>query len=78
MNIAMLLNPKCEISFLYSNDSVRQGLEQFRIHKYTAVPVLNEDGSYYGIVRDMDFLTYILESALFILFFLLNHFNRRL
>lgn len=62
MNIAMLLNPKCEISILYSSDSVRQGLEQFRIHKYTAVPVLNDDGSYYGIVRDMDFLTYILES----------------
>ncbi len=62
MNIAMLLNPKCELSFLYSNDSVRQGLEQFRIHKYTAVPVLNDDGSYYGIIRDKEFLTYILES----------------
>ena len=62
MNIAMLLNPKCEISFLFSNYSVRQGLEQFRVHKYTAVPVLNDDGSYYGIVRDKDFLTYMLES----------------
>ncbi len=62
MNIAMLLNPKCEISFLYSNDTVRQGLEQFRVHKYTAVPVLNDDGSYYGIIRDKEFLMYVLES----------------
>ena len=62
MNIAMLLNPKCEISFLYSNDTVRQGLEQFRIHKYTAVPVLNDDGSYYGIIRDKEFLMYVLDS----------------
>lgn len=62
MNIAMLLNPKCEISFLYSNDTVRQGLEQFRDHKYTAVPVLNDDGSYYGIIRDKEFLMYVLDS----------------
>ncbi len=62
MNIAMLLNPKCEISFLYSNDTVRQGLEQFRVHKYTAVPVLNDDGSYYGIIRDKEFLMYVLDS----------------
>ena len=62
MNIAMLLNPKCDISFLNSNDSVRQGLEKFKIHKYTAVPVLNDDGSYFGIISDKDFLTHILHS----------------
>lgn len=62
MNIAMLLNPKCDIAYLNEDDSVRQGLEKFRIHKYSAVPVLNDEGKYFSVVRDKDFLTYILQN----------------
>lgn len=65
MNIAMLLNPKVEIAYLYADDSVRQGLEKFKIHKYSAVPVLNSDGQYFSIVRDQDFLSYIIENNIY-------------
>lgn len=62
MNIAMLLSPKCDVSYMNKDDTVRQGLEKFRIHKYTAVPVLENDGTYYGVVRDKDFLTHIVDK----------------
>ncbi len=65
MNIAMLLNPKCDIKYLINDDSVRQGFETFRVHGYSSVPVLNCDGTYYGIVSDKDFLSYIIENNIY-------------
>lgn len=62
MNIAMLLSPKCNISFLINENSVRKGIENFKVHGYSSVPVINKDGTYYGIVSDKDFLSYIIKS----------------
>ena len=42
MNIAKLMIPKVYTAFLHENDTIRQGLECFTIHGYTAIPVLNE------------------------------------
>ena len=42
MNIAMVMIPKVSTVFLHENDTVRQGLERFTVHGYTAIPVLNE------------------------------------
>lgn len=66
MNIAFLIKPKCETAFLYAQDSVRQGLEKMHYHRYTAIPVIREDGVYCGTITEGDFLWYILgrtESA---------------
>ena len=41
MNIAKIMIPKVSIAFLYENNTIRQGLERFTAHGYTAVPVLN-------------------------------------
>ena len=46
MNIAKLMIPKVSTAFLHENDTVRQGLERFTIHGYTAIPVLNERDQY--------------------------------
>ncbi len=62
MNIAMLLNPKCDIAYLENDDSIRQGLEKFKKYGYTAIPVISKDGSYYGIIRDKDFLLHLLKN----------------
>ena len=52
MNIAKLMIPKVSTAFLHENDTVRQGLERFTIHGYTAIPVLNEREQYIGSVTE--------------------------
>ena len=48
MNIIKIMIPKISTVFLHENDTVRQGLERFRAHGYTAIPVLNEEEQYVG------------------------------
>lgn len=44
MNIAKIMIPKVSTVFLHEKDTVRQGLECFMVHGYTAVPMLNDQG----------------------------------
>lgn len=59
----MLLIHKSEVDYLVSDLTVRQGLEKFRHHGFTAVPLLSREGTYLGTIRDKDFLMYILEKG---------------
>lgn len=56
MNIAAIMIPKVLTVFLHETDTIRQGLERFTVHGYTAVPVLNEQEQYIGSVTEGDFL----------------------
>ncbi len=38
--------PKISTVFLHEKDTIRQGLERFMVHGYTAVPVLNDQEQY--------------------------------
>ena len=60
MNIIKIMIPKISTVFLHENDTVRQGLERFRAHGYTAIPVLNEEEQYVGNVTEGDFIRHIL------------------
>lgn len=40
--------------------TIRQGLERFMVHGYTAVPVLNDQEQYIGSVTEGDFLRHLL------------------
>lgn len=62
INILKYLTPKSQVSCLNSEMSVRQGLEKFRAHGYTSVPVINEDGTYYGVISEGDFLWDIVNN----------------
>lgn len=61
--IIFLLTPKSSVAFIYSSCTLRQGLEKMRRYGYTAIPVINEDGSYAGTVSEGDFLWHILDSG---------------
>lgn len=61
MNVITLLMPKTQVAYLEEDDSIRQGLEKMRAHKYTAIPVLSKDGRYRGTVSEGDFLWHILD-----------------
>ncbi len=61
MNVISLLLPKTQVAYLEEDDSIRQGLEKMRAHRYTAIPVLSKDGHYIGTVSEGDFLWHIIE-----------------
>lgn len=56
MNVAFFIIPKSKTTYIYENNTLRQGLEKMRYHGYSAVPVLTKDGKYVGSVREGDFL----------------------
>lgn len=61
MNIISLLIPKENSAYIYDNYTVKQGLEDMKIHGYTAIPVLSKDGLYVGTVSEGDFLWNLLD-----------------
>lgn len=56
MNILFFLKPKAEVSYLYEDYSMRQGLEKLERSGYTAIPVINRQGEYVGTITEGDFL----------------------
>lgn len=56
MNIAFFLLPKLDVIHLTLQTTLRQTLEKMEYHRYTAVPILNEDGTYVGTVTEGDLL----------------------
>ncbi len=60
MNILYLLKIKNEISYIYDDNTIRQGLEKMKSHGYTAIPVITRDGDYVGTISEGDFLWHIL------------------
>ena len=59
MNIAFFLFPKQEVVFLTMQATLRQTLEKMEYHRYTAVPILSEDGKYVATVTEGDLLWFL-------------------
>ena len=49
MNIAFFLTPKNDVAFENVNSTMRQALEKMDFHKYTAIPIIDDEGKYVGI-----------------------------
>lgn len=64
MNVPMLLNLKRNTTWLSVNDSISNGLLTLKGCGFSAVPVLCDDGTYYGTVYSSDFLDYILLNGI--------------
>ena len=60
MNIAAFLLPKAEVAYLRDNMTLRQGLEKLRRSGYTAIPVIDTEDRYIGVISEGDFLWNIL------------------
>lgn len=56
MNIAFFITPKEDVVYLTPNSTMRQALESMEHHRYTAIPLVNEDGSYIGTLTEGDLL----------------------
>lgn len=60
MNIASFLVPKAEVAYLRDDMTLRQGLEKLRRSGFAAIPVIDCEDRYIGVVSVADFLWNIL------------------
>lgn len=56
MNVAMFLLPKNETVYLNSSITMRQALEKMEYHRYSAIPIIDQEGKYKGTVTEGDLL----------------------
>ncbi|MBQ2803603.1 MAG: CBS domain-containing protein [Lachnospiraceae bacterium] len=56
MNIASFILPKVEVAYLRDNMTIRQGLEKMHRSGYTAIPVIDKEDRYVGVISEGDFL----------------------
>ena len=61
MNIFRFIIPKSLVEHITVGSTVRQGIEKMRFHRYVAIPVLDGDGKYVGMLRNDDILEYFLS-----------------
>lgn len=60
MNIASFLLPKVEVAYLRDDMTIRQGLEKLKRSGYAAIPVIDSEDRYVGVISEGDFLWNIL------------------
>lgn len=63
MNVMSLLRLKKDVSFIESDSTIRQAIEKFKYHGYSAVPVLDEQGKYKGTITEGDLLRSLVEKG---------------
>ncbi len=63
MNIFNILVPKQMLTYLNSNDTLDRAVELLVASGYTAVPVIDDDGIYVGVVSEGDFLRIIMDEG---------------
>ncbi|WP_129689484.1 CBS domain-containing protein [Gottfriedia acidiceleris] len=56
MNIAFFFTPKNELVFMNINSSMRQALEKMEHHRYSAIPLVDDNGKYVGTLTEGDLL----------------------
>ena len=56
MNILFFLTPKCEVAYIYEDETLQQALEKMEYHKYSAVPIISRTGRYIGTITEGDML----------------------
>lgn len=64
MNIAFFLLPKQEVVHVPYSATMRQTLERMEHHRYTAVPILDQEGAYVGTVTEGDLLWHMKNNDL--------------
>jgi CBS domain-containing protein len=65
MNIFRFIIPKSLVEYVTVDSTIRQGFEKMRFHRYVAIPVIDADGRYIGMLRNDDILEYFLSVGSF-------------
>ncbi len=64
MNILFFLTPKSEVAYIEDTFTLRQILEKMELHRYSAIPILSEEGEYVGTITEGDILWYCKQTGL--------------
>lgn len=56
MNVAFFLTPKTEVIYEKIDATMRQVLERMEYHRYTAIPLIDNEGKYVGTITEGDLL----------------------
>ena len=59
MNILFHIITKDKVAYVTENATLRQVMEKMEYHRYTAVPVISDEGKYIGVLREGDILWYL-------------------
>lgn len=59
MNIAFFLTPKAEVVWISSDSTMRQAIEKMEFHRYSALPLVDNDGKYAGTITEGDILWHL-------------------
>lgn len=62
-SIMSVFTPKSMTAFLYDNMSVRQAIELFDVHKYSVLPLVDNEGHFVGTLSEGDLLRFIKNVA---------------
>ena len=64
-SIISILTPKKMTYYMDVHSTIRQALEKFDAHKFSVVPLINEEGKFAGTLSEGDILRYIKNEAHF-------------
>lgn len=56
MNVLFYLTPKCDCAHIENTDTLRQALEKMENRRYSAIPMLDQEGHYVGTITEGDLL----------------------
>ncbi|MEE1042858.1 MAG: CBS domain-containing protein [Clostridia bacterium] len=62
MNILYFLTPKNQVANICEDSNLRQLMEKLEYHRYTAIPVIDQNGKYVGTVAEGDILRLIKDN----------------
>lgn len=63
MNISFFLTPKQDVVYASVHSTMRQILEKMEYHRYTAIPLIDEEGKYAGAITEGDLLWKLKKTA---------------
>ena len=64
-SVISLLTPKKITFYLLDDSTIRQALEKFDAHKFSVVPLIDEEGHYVGTLSEGDVLRFIKNQSNF-------------
>lgn len=59
MNIAFFLTPKEDVVWISADSTMRQAIEKMEFHRYSAMPLVDDNGKYAGTITEGDILWYM-------------------
>lgn len=59
MNILFFLIPKSQVAYVESSFTIRQVAEKLDYHKYSVIPVLDEEGKFLDVISEGDLFWFV-------------------